>query len=319
MQTLIDKGFTYETEDGIYFDTTKFSRYGEMIHIEQQSLQAGHRVDMAHKKHPHDFALWKFSRSGEQRHMEWEAFGKKGFPGWHIECSAMATRYLGTQFDIHCGGIDLLPVHHTNEIAQAEASSGQTPWVQLWVHGEFLLLNDKKMARSEGTGITIRTLLEQGFDPLSYRYFILQAHYRKQLNFSFEALQAAEQGLQRLRHAVRLLPPHGEEHPRLIQEFESAVKNDLNFPEALAVLWKGINEKSIDLATVIHFDKVLGLDLHQADPMATLPDQVKQLLEERKKARQEKQWERSDMLRDEIHNHGFRVEDTKDEQMIFPV
>jgi len=147
VQTLIDKGFTYKTNDGIYFDTTKLSDYGKLANLANQELEAGARVDMGEKKNPHDFALWKFSNSNEQRQMEWEAFGKKGFPGWHIECSAMSSKYLGHHFDIHCGGIDLIPVHHTNEIAQSEAAFDEKPWVNYWMHGEFIVLkNDEKMS-----------------------------------------------------------------------------------------------------------------------------------------------------------------------------
>ena len=316
VQQLIANGYTYETTDGIYFDTTKSESYGHLANIKQQSLQAGIRVDMGEKKHQNDFALWKFSKEGETRHMEWDAFGKKGFPGWHIECSAMAMKYLGDQFDIHCGGIDLIPVHHTNEIAQAEAITHKHPWVRFWMHGEFLLVDDKKMAKSDGTFITVQTLKEKGYDPLAYRYLTLQVHYRKQLNFSYEALDAATQGLKRLRNAVKQLPVTSAKNHHLIQEFESAIYHDLNFPEAMAVLWKGINEKSIDQETIITMDKLLGLSLHVHESPAILPDHIVALGDKRVIARAQKQWEQSDILRAEIEAQGYIVEDTKNGQII---
>ncbi len=181
VKTLIDKGYTYETTDGIYFDTTKFPRYGDFAHLDTQSLQAGVRVDMGEKKNPHDFALWKFSPPGSTRQMEWVAFGKMGFPGWHVECSAMAMKYLGEQFDIHCSGIDHIPVHHTNEIAQSEAATGVTPWVRFWLHNEFLSVGKEKMSKSGENFVTLQTIKDKGHSTLAFRYFILQAHYRKQL------------------------------------------------------------------------------------------------------------------------------------------
>ncbi|MEK7623556.1 MAG: cysteine--tRNA ligase, partial [Patescibacteria group bacterium] len=203
VQTLIDKGVTYETADGIYFDTTKISDYGKLARLRAQTLQPGKRVEMGEKRNPHDFALWKFSPTGEKRQMEWEAFGRKGFPGWHIECSAMSIKYLGEQFDIHCGGIDHVPIHHTNEIAQSETATGKKPWVRYWLHGEFLNIAETKMAKSGENFITLQTIKDRGISPIAYRYFLLQTHYRKQLNFSWEALQAAETGLGNLRDQVR--------------------------------------------------------------------------------------------------------------------
>ena len=315
VQTLIDKGYTYETSDGIYFDTTKLNDYGKLAQLKKQELRAGERVDMGEKKHPHDFALWKFTKEGESRQMEWIAFGRGGFPGWHIECSAMSMQYLGDQFDIHCGGIDHIPVHHTNEIAQAEATTGKKPWVTVWMHGEFLLIDDGRMGKSEGNFLTLQTLIDRGFDPLAYRFFLLQAHYRKQLNFTWEALEAAAQGLKKLKRQVNALGSEAVVDPTVKEAFQKAINDDLNTPEALAVLWKALREKTINLDTVILFDKVLGLNLHQIKKRE-IPAEVQGLLDARQTAREEKNWKESDRLRDEIATHGFAVKDTSGGQHV---
>ncbi len=319
VQTLIDKEYAYQTSDGIYFDTTKVKDYGKLVNLKDQELQAGVRVDMGEKKNVHDFALWKFTKDGEKRQMEWDAFWKKGFPGWHIECSAMSMKYLGDQFDIHCGGIDHKPVHHTNEIAQSEASSGKKPWVNYWLHNEHLLLGSGKMSKSGEHFITLQTLLEKGYDPLAYRYFILQAHYRKQLTFTWEALNGAAQGLKKLRQHVSRLETSTNIDPQVREAFSAAINDDLNTAEALAVLWKALKEGTIDLNMVIEFDKVLGLNLHQPKKEKPLPDDIKQMLEKRATAREEKDWGESDRLRDELFARGYIVEDTADGQKIVEV
>ncbi len=316
VQALIDTGYTYETSDGIYFDTTKFPSYGEMANLKNQTLEAGARVDMGEKKHPNDFALWKFSKEGESRQMEWDAFGRKGFPGWHIECSAMARKYLGDQFDIHCGGIDHVPVHHTNEIAQTEAVTGKSPSVNFWMHGEFLTIETgEKMGKSGDNFLTIQTLIEKGYDPLAYRYFLLQAHYRKQLAFSWEALDAASTGLKRLRKTVASLSDIQANH-HVEQEFYDALADDLNTASALAVLWGGLNDGTISTQTVIEFDKILGLDLHKVETEVTrdIPPEIQELLTMRGAARDNRDWAESDRLRDEIKARGFEVKDTSEGQ-----
>ena len=191
IKKLEKKGFTYQTVDGIYFDTSKLNDYGKLADLQHQELKAGIRVDLGGKKNSSDFALWKFSPKHEKRQMEWKSPWGVGFPGWHIECSAMSVKYLGQPFDIHCGGIDHVPVHHTNEIAQSEAATGK-PMANFWLHNEFLNLKDAKMSKSGENFITLPSLIEKGYSPLAYRYFLLQAHYRKQLIFSFEALTAAQ-------------------------------------------------------------------------------------------------------------------------------
>jgi len=199
------KGFAYATTDGVYFDTSKQAGYGRLARLDKEGLAAGHRVEQGEKRHPTDFALWKFSPPGERRQMEWESPWGKGFPGWHIECSAMAQKYLGDWFDIHCGGEDHIPVHHTNEIAQTEARVG-TRLANFWMHGYFLLSNDAKMAKSAGEFLRIASLAERGYDPIAFRYLCLTGHYRSQLNFTWEALDAAQTGLDRMRVGFHALP-----------------------------------------------------------------------------------------------------------------
>lgn len=330
VQALTDKGFTYETSDGIYMDTTKIPNYGALTNLDKQDLQAGARVLMGEKKNSHDFALWKWSERQHEpttadeksqkpkRQMEWSAFGRMGFPGWHIECSAMAMKYLGDQFDIHVGGIDLSRIHHVNEIAQAEAVTGKHPWVKYWVHGEFLLMNSEKMAKSLGNLLTLSALKEKGIDPLAYRYFVLQAHYRKQLNFTLEALQAAQNGLENLRTHVARIDDSYVTDPSVIRAFDSAINGDMNMPQALAVLWDALKNKAIDLKTIISFDKVLGLNLHNpAQGELAIPADVQILLDQREQARKDRDFKTSDKLRDQIKALDFVVKDTDEGQKVF--
>lgn len=307
------KGFTYTTSDGVYFDTAKLPDYGKLARLDKKNLQAGQRVDMGEKKNPTDFALWKFSPTGEKRQMEWKSPWGVGFPGWHIECSAMATKYLGQPFDIHCGGIDHVPVHHTNEIAQSEAAFGK-PLANLWMHGEFLLIGDDKMAKSGGNFITLQTIKEKGINPLAYRFFLLQAHYRKQLAFSWEALQAAETGLNRLYQSARTLPKKSAGTKELIAQFKNHIENDLDTAGALASIWTALNNKAIDLKTLLGFDEVLGLEIKKNLKIkkVTLTDTATTLAKQRDTARATKNWSESDRLRTELENLGYTVEDTKD-------
>lgn len=313
LQILEKKGFTYQTADGIYFDTAKLPDYGKLARLDKEHLQAGTRVEMGDKKNPTDFALWKFSPKGEKRQMEWKSPWGVGFPGWHIECSAMATKYLGQPFDIHCGGIDHVSVHHTNEIAQSEAAFDK-PLSNIWMHGEFLLLSDTKMAKSGDNFITLQTVIEKGFNPLAYRYFLLQGHYRKQMTFTWEALEAAQTGLERLYQAARSLPKKLPENKKLHEVFHEHINDDLDLPGALGLVWKAINEKSIDQKTLIHFDEILGLDIKKnlKKKKITLPKNITALVQQRDEARKNKQWAESDRLRVELENLGYLVEDTKE-------
>ncbi len=314
VQKLIDNGFTYETTDGIYFDSTKASDYGKLALLDRQNLKGGVRVDLGEKKNPHDFAIWKFSNDNEQRQMEWDAFGKKGFPGWHIECSAMSSQYLGDHFDIHTGGVDHIPVHHTNEIAQSEAVFEKKPWVNYWLHGEFLLINSDRMGKSEGNFITMNTLTEKGYSGLDFRFLILQTHYKKQLNFSWEALSAAQSGLRRLHNIMRDLQVADEGAPsqKYTKKFQKHINDDLDIPGAIALMWDMLRSDINDSdkrATLRDFDTVLGL-LPQTEWSDDLPEQVTALLEERLAAREKEDWDRADRLRDQLQDLGYTVEDT---------
>lgn len=313
VRTLTEKGFTYETEDGIYFDTTKLPDYGRLAQLDRQKLKAGARVGIGSKKNEHDFALWKFTQADEKRQMEWDAFGKQGFPGWHIECSAMASKYLGGQFDIHCGGVDHISVHHTNEIAQSEAALGVSPWVRYWMHGEFLLVDEGRMGKSEGNFITLSTLEERGFSPLDYRYFLLQTHYRKQLTFSWSALEAAKNGREHLRNIIAQWDEPSGGCKEYEQRFSELVNDDLNIPEALALLWelaKSDFPSADKKASALKFDRILGLGLDEGASRLDVPEAVQTLMSEREQARLAKNWAESDRLRDEIAKHDFIVEDT---------
>lgn len=318
VQTLIEKGHTYQTSDGIYFDTTTFPAYGALARLGKQQLKAGARVDMGEKKHPHDFALWKFTKPGEQRQMEWKAFGKKGFPGWHLECSAMALKLLGTSIDIHCGGVDHIPVHHTNEIAQSEAAAGVHPWVNVWMHGEFLLMGNNKMAKSGDNVITLSTLQEKNITPLAYRFFALQTHYRKQLTFSWKALQAAQSGLVNLYQALaRFERPGGKIIGAYQKRFMEAINNDLDTPRSLALMWELIRSSNYTadekLKTVLAFDEILGLDLQRELKKRTgIPQRVRQRVMQREEARRQKNWQLADRLRSELEQDGYCIEDTQD-------
>ncbi len=320
VQKLIDKGVTYTTSDGIYFDTTKINDYAKLAGLKKQKLKAGVRVEMGEKKNPHDFALWKFTAHGEKRQMEWEAFGHKGFPGWHIECSAMSMKYLGKQFDIHCGGIDHISVHHTNELAQSETATGVKPLVKYWMHNEFLLVNDGKMAKSLDNFYTLRDIKEKGLSPLALRYFMISAQYRAKLNFTWEALVAAETALNNIYAAIRDWDKPKVGCAELEAKFLDAINDDLNTPEALAVVWELMKSNyptSAKAETLLKFDEILGLNIKKfLGKKIIVPAEIKKLLEERTMARKNKDWKKSDKLRDEINKLRFTVEDTAEGQKI---
>ncbi|MFA7653738.1 MAG: cysteine--tRNA ligase [Candidatus Magasanikbacteria bacterium] len=311
------KGFTYKTLDGIYFDTSKLTDYGKLANLKKQELRAGVRISMGAKKNPTDFALWKFSPPLIKRQMEWESPWGIGFPGWHIECSAMAEKYLGQPFDIHCGGIDHIPVHHTNEIAQSEAANGR-PLANYWLHGEFLLTGDAKMAKSERNFITLQTIKDRGISPLAYRYLLLQTHYRKQLTFSWEALQAAQNGLNNFYEKAKKLSDNKKPSSFFKNKFLEKINNDLDVPGALSWVWQGLKDGDFSLETLYKFDEVLGLQIKEQEiknkneTNIEIPSEVKKLITERAAARAEKNWTKSDELRDELEKSGYVVKDTKD-------
>lgn len=313
IKKLEKKGFTYKIKDGIYFNTSKLSDYGKLANLQNQTLRAGARVEIGEKKNPTDFALWKFSDPKEKRQMEWESPWGAGFPGWHLECSAMSTKYLGETFDIHCGGIDHIPVHHTNEIAQNEGAFGK-PMANFWLHNEFLNLKDAKMSKSGENFITLPSLIEKGYSPLAYRYFLLQAHYRKQLIFSFEALDAAQSGLEHLYTAAKNLEKKIKVNPEIENKFLEFINNDLDTSGALAFVWEKIKEKKIDQKTLLKFDEVFGLKIKEnlKETKTKISDDAEKIIKERDEARKNKDWTKSDELRSKLETLGYTVKDTKD-------
>jgi cysteinyl-tRNA synthetase len=311
------KGFAYATSDGVYFDTSKQPGYGHLARLDKEGLAAGHRVEQGEKRHPTDFALWKFSPPGERRQMEWDSPWGTGFPGWHIECSAMAQKYLGDWFDIHCGGEDHIPVHHTNEIAQTEARVG-TRLANFWMHGYFLLSNDAKMAKSAGEFLRIAALAERGYDPIAFRYLCLTGHYRSQLNFTWEALDAAQTGLDRMRLGFHALPADASApaDPALVERFTDMLNDDLNLPRALAIAWEALRgdaPAAVKRATLAKFDEVLGLGLAAWQPQAVaVPAEIEALAKARADARKARQWAEADRLREALADAGWEVEDRPD-------
>lgn len=313
IQCIESKGFTYRTSDGIYFDTSKLGDYGYMARLDIEGLQAGARIEIGEKRHPTDFALWKFSPPNQLRQMEWESPWGVGFPGWHIECSAMSAKYLGDFFDIHAGGEDHITVHHTNEIAQTQACYG-TRLANFWMHGYFLQLDMEKMSKSSGDFLRLKTLVERGYDPVAYRFFCLSAIYRAKLTFTWEALDGAARALDRLRNAVYELGMPGNLDDDYIQRFEECIHDDLNMPRAIALAWELLKSDlpaAEKKATILQFDRVYGLGLAEWKPSEeTAPLEILALLEQRQAARAEKRWADADRLRNEIQTAGYDIEDT---------
>lgn len=325
IQTLEAKGYTYRTGDGIYFDTSKFSDYSKLSHQNLEALQEGARVEKnPEKRNATDFALWKFSPPGIQRQMEWDSPWGIGFPGWHIECSAMSMKYLGDMLDIHCGGTDHIDVHHTNEIAQSEAATGKA-FFRYWMHGAFLIIaGGKKMAKSEGNFLTLEaSFTRKGIDPLAFRFASFLTHYRKPMEYSDEGMAAAQNGLQHLRNQIRTLM--GGARATTIDahfqgRFNSALNNDLNMPQVLAVvqeLLKSDLDDGIKLATVMDFDRVLGLDLDKVSTEQVLPPEIQILVDARQQARKDKNWALSDQIRDQIQAMGYTVQDGPQGMKVF--
>jgi cysteinyl-tRNA synthetase len=317
IQTLEEKGFTYKITDGIYFDTAKVADYNKLSHQKIEDLREGARVEInAEKKNPTDFALWKLSPTGAKRQMEWESPWGVGFPGWHIECSAMSVKYLGEQFDIHCGGVDHIDIHHTNELAQTESATSKKPWVNYWLHSAFLNgIGGKKMAKSSGDFITVtNTFTEKGISPLVYRFANLSVHYRKPMEWSEEALISAKNGYENLLVKISKL---GQKTGKLSLEYKDKfladINDDLNMSKALATVQELLKSDLSDedkLATVLDFDKVLGLNLRlETKADIEIPEAVIEILKKRETARQNKDWKSSDELRDEILKLGYQVTD----------
>jgi cysteinyl-tRNA synthetase len=318
------KGFTYKTSDGIYFDTAKFPEYGKLGNINIEGLIEGARVTMSsEKRNGTDFALWKFSHPNEKRFQEWESPWGVGFPGWHIECSAMSEKYLGKTFDIHTGGIDHIPVHHNNEIAQSEGANG-VPLAHYWLHGAFVNIPDGKMSKSKGNFVRLQTLRDSGVSPLEYRYWLLGAHYSSQVQFTFEAVEAAGVGYKKLLAQITNLGTKiGTVSASHTESLLEAINNNLDTPKALSLLWDLMKDTSLShedkKATVFEFDKVLGLNLEsESDKLIvhSIPEDIQKMLDDRKIARDAKDWKTSDELRDKMQELGFTVMDTESGQVI---
>jgi len=326
IKKLEKKGYTYRTSDGIYFDTTKFKNYGALAQLKKEGLKAGKRIDLREKKNITDFALWKFSPStlrpgsGPKRQQEWDSPWGIGFPGWHLECSAMSMKYLGEHFDIHTGGIDHIPVHHSNEIAQSEAATGKK-FVNYWIHGEFLTFKGEKVSKSTGGLYTISELEEKKFSPIAYRYLTFITHYRDPLNFSLKSLQSAQNAYFRLKNIIGSLNKGilkgSRTNKRYLVSFHKAINNDLDMPKALSILWKLMRDTRAKgkIATIMEFDKVLGLNLLKREEFE-IPQQIKKLITEREQARKNKNWKKSDEIRNKIKSLGYLIEDTSGGQKI---
>lgn len=322
IQDLEAKGYTYTTADGVYFDSTKVPDYGKLARLDVAGLQAGARVEMQGKKHPTDFALWKLSTHPGERHMEWESPWGTGFPGWHIECSAIIQKTLGTTIDIHAGGVDHIPVHHTNEIAQSEARNG-VPLATYWFHGEFLLVDGGKMSKSLGNTYTLADLEKQGFDPLALRLFLYSASYRTKLNFTWDGLKIAQHQLEKLRQLYQETEEgtRSEAVAAFLAKVDAALADDLNLPVVVAVVWEVVKselssaEKHAFLGEV---DTLLSLNLAKPGSATPIPPEVQKLLDERLQARQAQDWQQSDLLRHQIEEAGFQVKDTSDGQIVLP-
>ncbi|HCR81289.1 MAG: Cysteine-tRNA ligase [Candidatus Pacebacteria bacterium GW2011_GWA1_46_10] len=329
VKKLEEKGYTYVIpEDGVYFDTSKLPNYGKLARLNIEGLEEGARIEkVVGKRHPADFALWKFERPGENRAMVWESpWHQRSFPGWHIECSAISMEHLGDQLDIHTGGFDHIPVHHTNEIAQSEAITGRKPFVRFWVHHNFLLVDGQKMSKSLNNFYTIDDLLKKEYDPMAFRLLLLSAHYRSEMNFTWENMEGAQVSWEKLVDRIQGFLETKGQAPEPTEAQLAAVENyrhrffgqiehDLKTPEALAVMWDLVGGSNVTDEQKYHllleFDEVLGLGLakiHEVEPVE-VPTEIQQLLDQRQVAREKQDWQSADTLRQQIEKAGFQVID----------
>jgi len=331
VETLVDIGYGYQTDDGIYFDTAMFKSYGALGQINDQELATARIEKNSQKRNAADFALWKFSKPEEKRQQEWESPWGVGYPGWHIECSAMSRALLGKQLDIHTGGIDHIPIHHNNEIAQSEVVN-KKKFVNYWIHNAFITIEGRRIGKSMGNMITLDQFVDRGFSPLTYRYWLLTAHYRTPANFTWEALEGAQAALKRLhRYFVDELTSNaGSVDNEYQTKFQAFVNDDLDMPKAVALVWELVKDNSVapedKRATLLNFDTVLGLGLSEASEkmdtllqggdtkieLSDIPNDVQKLIDEREKARAEKDFVRSDELREQILETGYIINDTED-------
>lgn len=339
VRKLEEKGFTYTTPDGVYFDTTKLKDYGKLTKLSIRGLIAGSRIDMGHKLNPTDFALWKFSPKNQKRDMEWDSPWGTGFPGWHIECSAMSMKHLGEQFDLHTGGIDHIPIHHTNEIAQSESATGKKPFVKYWLHSEFLISEKGvKMSKSLGNVVDIDTLESLGIEPLAFRYFCISALYGKKLQISDNALKGAQSSYESLKNIIINLKNNynnrintedassefSEIALKYIKEFKEAIANNINTPMGLAVLNNMLKDNNISnkekYLLACDFDSVFGLGIKDMSENTSLkeniPQEIIDLANKRKFLRDSKEWGESDLIRKKIEESGYKIKDTTDNYII---
>jgi len=328
IQRIEKNGFTYFAGGNLYFDISKFPSYGELALLRLDDLKAGARIEQdENKRNAGDFVLWFTKSKFENQALVWDSPWGRGYPGWHIECSAMSIKYLGENFDIHAGGIDHIPIHHTNEIAQSEAATGKKPWVKYWLHNEFLVLKDGKMSKSKGGFLTLQTLVDEGYDPLDYRYFLVGGHYRSQLQFSMESLEGAKNARKSLVDKVRSLAakcgsPTAVDTGKTamyIEEFNKAIEDDLNTPRALAELWGLLKEGAAEpetLAAVYDMDRILGLGLQDAVKNASVKGEdgaftreIEELIAKRAEAKKAKDFAAADNIRQNLKNRGIILED----------
>lgn len=341
VKKLEEKGFTYVIpNDGVYFDTSKFPSYGELAKLDKEGMRDGARVEVVSgKRNPTDFALWKFERDGENRAMAWESpWHPRSFPGWHIECSAISMEHLGEQIDFHTGGIDHIPVHHTNEIAQSEAATGKSPFVKYWVHHNFLFIEGKKMSKSLNNFFTLEDLVKKEYEPMAFRLLLLTAHYRSEMNFTWKNMEGAQVAWEKLMDKVQFLLKEKEaiadleteksirqkleeseeiESEKVVslkKRFFDSMENDLSTPEAIAVMWEML---SSDLTAkqkyslLLNFDEVLGLGLAKIElkQQELIPESIEDLADQRRIARENKDWKLADDLRSRINNLGYEIMD----------
>ncbi len=322
VKKLIQNGYAYETSTAIYFDVSKLDAYGILSGIDVRNQKAGARVEVdKEKRNPYDFAVW--IKAPENHLMKWDSPWGLSYPGWHIECSTMSQKFLGEVFDIHTGGIDLIPTHHENEIAQSKGACGKIP-AKFWMHGEFLLINGGKMSKSLGNVYLMEDIIQRGYNPLVYKIFCFTAHYRNKLNFTWEGMDAAATSLARLQEGYyKHLEGNKTISQEVIQEYKQkfleAINDDLNMPLAMSVVWDVVKqpEKSKQYADLLlDFDKVLGLRLQETQRQETtsleLPPEIEELLQKRKEARERKDWAMSDSIRDALKEKGYQVIDSKE-------
>ena len=325
VRELIKNGYAYETSTAVYFDISKLDKYPVLSNLNLEEQKAGARVEVdKEKKNPYDFALW--IKAPKNHLMKWDSEFGPSYPGWHIECSAMGRKYLGEQFDIHTGGIDLIPTHHENEIAQSKGATGKIP-ARYWLHGEYLLINGGKMSKSLGNVYLVKDIKEKGYEPLAYRLFSYSCNYRNKLNFTWEGIEAAQKSLERLRGSYNThlngtdnLDEKDRENLIKIEEnFHKAINDDLNMPLAMSYVWEAakFEKKSPEIAKMLaKFDTILGIDIEKQEEQKEIPQEISELLEQRRKARENKNWSKSDEIRDLISEKGYIVKDTKNGQEI---